>query len=94
MKTRPEDFAIINQHLFPSLLGTRRFKDVGGNTVHMAYNEAAVFQSLLSALKPKHAVEVGTETGATLAIIARHAERTISIDIDPGVKTRVFISSL
>lgn len=87
MNTRPEDLKIINDHVFPSLLGARRFKDVAGTSVHMAYNEAAVFQALLSNLRPKLAVEVGTETGATLAIIARHSEHAISIDIDPKVKS-------
>jgi hypothetical protein len=55
--------------------------------VHMGYNEAAVFQAVLSGLRPKCAIEVGTETGATLAIIARHSTQAISIDIDPSVKT-------
>ena len=86
MKTRPEDLAIINGHIFPSLLGAKRFKELSGASVHMAYNEAAVFQALLSNLRPQCAIEIGTETGATLAIIARHSTRAISIDIDPNVK--------
>ncbi len=89
MKTRPEDLAVINAHIFPSILGAKRFKALSGTSVHMAYNEAAVFQALLSNLKPKYAVEIGTETGATLAIIARHAEHAVSIDIDPKVKAEL-----
>jgi cephalosporin hydroxylase len=48
-----------------------------------------VFQSLLSNLRPACSIEVGTETGTTLALIARHSTRAISIDIDPGVKSRL-----
>jgi predicted O-methyltransferase YrrM len=89
MKTRPEDLAVINSHIFPSIIGAKRFKALSGTSVHMAYNEAAVFQALLSNLKPKYAVEIGTETGATLAVIARHAEHAVSIDIDPKVKAEL-----
>lgn len=87
MKLRPEEFALINEHIFPAIIGARRFKPMGGNGVHMAYNEAAVFQALLSNLRPKCAIEIGTETGATLAVIARHSSRVFSIDIDASVKT-------
>jgi len=86
MKTRPEELALINEHIFPSLLGARRFKDMTGPGVHMAYHETAVFHALLSNLRPRCAIEIGTETGATLAIIARHSAKAISIDIDPRVK--------
>jgi cephalosporin hydroxylase len=57
------------------------------NSVHFAHSETAVFQSLLSNLRPACSIEVGTETGTTLALIARHSTRAISIDIDPGVKS-------
>src|SRR2546430_17684625 len=89
MKTRQEDLAIIHNAIFPAILGTRRFLDLPETVVHMGYNEASVFQALLSNLRPKCSVEIGTETGATLAIIARHSTRAISIDIDPNVKTRL-----
>jgi hypothetical protein len=89
MKSRPEDLATISDFVFPSLIGAKRFGQISETGVHMAYSECAVFQSLLSTLKPKCSIEVGTETGATLAMIARHSTRAISIDIDPGVKTRL-----
>jgi hypothetical protein len=55
----------------------------------MAYNESAVFQALLSNLRPRFAIEIGTQGGATLAIIARHSTAAISIDFDPQVKTEL-----
>lgn len=89
MKTRPEDLAIINDRIFPAILGRRLFLDRPLTVVEMGYAETAMFQALCSSLKPKLAIEVGTETGGTLAIIARHSTRAISIDIDPGVKQRL-----
>jgi predicted O-methyltransferase YrrM len=86
MKTRPEDLEVINRYIFPALLGANRFIEKSGPGLHMAYNENAVFQALLSNLRPKCSIEVGTETGVTLALIARHSTRAISIDIDPLVK--------
>jgi hypothetical protein len=89
MKFHPDELALINEHIFPSLTGAKRIRPMDGTGVHMAYNETSVFQALLSNLRPKCAIEVGTETGATLAIIARHASRVVSIDIDPGVKANL-----
>lgn len=89
MKSRPEDIATITNFVFPALIGTKRFGSLSETGVHMAYSECATFQALLSSLKPKCSIEVGTETGATLAMISRHSMRTISIDINPEVKTRL-----
>jgi len=89
MKSRPEDLAAITNFVFPALLGAKRFGQLSENSVHMAYSECAVFQALLSSLKPKLSIEVGTETGASLAMISRHSAHTISIDIDPNVKARL-----
>ena len=86
MKTRPEDLAIVHNFIYPAITGARRLVDFPAASNHLAYNETAVFQSVLSTLKPRCAIEVGTETGATLALIARNSARAISIDIDPGVK--------
>ncbi len=86
MKTRPEDLSVMNDFIFPSISGGRRFLDVTGTPIHVGYAEHAVFQALLSAQRPQCAIEVGTETGVTLALIARHSTRAISIDIDPQVK--------
>ncbi len=89
MKSRPEDLTTIADFIFPALIGAKRFGALAGEGAHMAYNECAVFQALLSTLKPRLSVEIGTETGTTLAMIARHSARAVSIDIDPGVKTRL-----
>jgi hypothetical protein len=58
---RPEDLSIINNCIFPAILGAKRFIDVTASSSHMGYYEAAVFQSLLSNLRPKCAIEVGTQ---------------------------------
>ena len=89
MKTKPEDLATIHKFVYPSLTGANRFLDFSTSMTHMGYSETATFQALLSTLRPRCSIEVGTETGATLALIARHSTRAISIDIDPGVKTRL-----
>jgi hypothetical protein len=89
MKFHPDELALINDRILPSVLGARRIQPMTGAGVHMAYNETAVFQALLSNLRPKCAIEVGTQSGATLAIIARHATRAFSIDIDPAVKANL-----
>ncbi|MBL9207584.1 MAG: class I SAM-dependent methyltransferase [Opitutaceae bacterium] len=89
MKTQAADMATLHEVIYPALTGNRRFLDFSPNSVHFAHSETAVFQSLLSNLRPACSIEVGTETGATLALIARHSTRTISIDIDPGVKSRL-----
>ena len=89
MKTRPEDLEVINHLIFPCIMGTERSIAIPATSVHMAYNENAVFQALLSTLRPKCTIEVGTETGVTLALMARYSTRAISIDIDPMVKARL-----
>jgi hypothetical protein len=89
MSTKPADLATIHTFIYPALTGARRLLDFPEAATHMAYGETAVFQALLSTLRPKCSIEVGTETGATLALIARHSTRAVSIDIDPDVKTRL-----
>jgi predicted O-methyltransferase YrrM len=89
MSTKPADLATIHNFIYPALTGARRFLDFPEAVTHMGYSETAVFQALLSTLRPKCSIEVGTETGVTLALIARHSTRAFSIDIDPNVKTRL-----
>jgi predicted O-methyltransferase YrrM len=89
MKTKPEELAAIHNHIHPALTGAKRFLDFPDFIAHMAHSETATFQALLSNLKPELSIEIGTETGTTLALIARHSTRAISIDIDPGVKSRL-----
>lgn len=86
MSTTAEELTVIHAHVYPALTGMRRFKDFALGTTHLGFSETAVFQSLLSTLKPALSIEVGTETGATLALLARHSAKVVSIDIDPAVK--------
>jgi hypothetical protein len=85
--SRPEDLDLINNHVLPCLHGTKPFRERHGPNVLMGYTEIAYFEAILAQIKPQCAIEVGTETGATLAIIAKHAKKVVSIDIDPRVKT-------
>jgi hypothetical protein len=85
--SRPEDLDIINNHVLPCLHGAKPFRERRGPNVLMGYTEIAYFEAVLAQIQPQCAIEVGTETGATLAIIAKHAKKVISIDIDPRVKT-------
>jgi len=87
VKTTQEDLRLINNFVLPCLVGTKPFREMSGRDVHMGYNETAVFQAILSSLRPQCSIEVGTETGATLALISKHSTRAISIDIDAQVKT-------
>jgi len=89
MKTHPADLATLHSVIYPALTGHRRLLDFSDSSVHLAHSETATFQALLSNLKPECSIEVGTETGVTLALIARHSRRAISVDIDPGVKVRL-----
>lgn len=89
MTTGPAELNIVNQHIFPLILGERLLVDRPASAIVMGYGEAAMFEAYLSHLRPQCSIEVGTETGVTLATIARHSKRTISIDIDPAVKARL-----
>ena len=64
MPMQSEDLEIINNLIFPCLLGTKPFKEVPPHHVNMGYNETAVFQALLSNIRPNCAIEIGTESGA------------------------------
>ena len=89
MTSTPQDLQLINDSILPCILGNKPFHPRTGPGVHMAYQEAAMFQAVCSSLQPHCAIEVGTETGGTLAIIARHSARVFSIDLDPAVKTKL-----
>jgi hypothetical protein len=86
MKTRAEDLAIINNLIVPCILGTKAFNDLSPHQINMGYNETAVFQALLSNVRPRCAIELGTESGTKLAIMAKYSSRVISIDINPKVQ--------
>jgi hypothetical protein len=89
MKTKPEERAIIHNFIYPSLTGARRLVDFPEDTTHLGFGEIAIFQALLSSLRPKCAIEVGTDTGCTLALISRYSSHAISVDIDPNIKIRL-----
>ncbi len=89
MPLRPDEADLIDAHILPALTGTRRFLPTAPGATHLAFAEIATFQALLSQLRPRCAVEIGTQTGVTLAEIARHSTRVISLDIDPEVKARL-----
>lgn len=72
-KTRPEDLAIINDLIFPTILGRRLLHNRSETQVAMGYGEVAMFEAILSHLKPKLALAIGTQTGVTLATIAHHS---------------------
>jgi SAM-dependent methyltransferase len=88
-QTTKEEIEIINAHVFPSLQGCEPFLARKTPGLLMGYTEVAFFNSLLSSQRPTCAIEIGTETGATLAAIARYSKQVVSIDIDPGVQARL-----
>jgi len=51
--------------------------------------ERFVFVGLLKRLQPKLSLEIGTYRGGSLQVLARYSESVISVDIDPGVATRL-----
>jgi hypothetical protein len=55
----------------------------------MADCEKLALLGLLRRLQPKLALEIGTYQGGSLQAIARYSEKVISVDIDPGVATRL-----
>ncbi|MGA2052866.1 MAG: class I SAM-dependent methyltransferase, partial [Opitutales bacterium] len=51
--------------------------------------EKFAFAGLLQRLKPKLSLEIGTYQGGSLQVLSRFSESVISVDIDPGVATRL-----
>ncbi len=47
------------------------------------------FASILEAARPKVAIEIGTNKGGSLQVIAKHAEKVYSIDLDASLKDRL-----
>lgn len=47
------------------------------------------FASILEAARPRVALEIGTYQGGSLQVIARHAEKVYSVDIDPTIEGRL-----
>ena len=55
----------------------------------MSVAERFALIGLLSQLKPETAIEIGTHQGGSLQVLDAYCERVHSIDIDPGVRTRL-----
>ncbi|HET6575599.1 MAG TPA: class I SAM-dependent methyltransferase [Fimbriiglobus sp.] len=55
----------------------------------MQPGEQAALIALLHGLRPKVAVEIGSRYGGSMQVLARYAERVISVDIDPTCRDRL-----
>lgn len=56
----------------------------------MAPGERAAIEGLLSQIRPRLAIEIGTAQGGSLARIAAHSEEVHSFDLDPDVDESLF----
>src|ERR1039458_8962208 len=65
--------------------------DEAGFDLHwqMTSCEQFALQGLLRRLSPVLSVEIGTYRGGSLQVLSRFSETVISLDIDPGVATRL-----
>jgi len=50
--------------------------------------ERCTLETLLSRLRPECAIEIGTYRAGSLRVLAKHAKRVYSIDIDPSCRER------
>jgi hypothetical protein len=55
----------------------------------MQPGEQTALIALLHGLRPKVAIEIGSRYGGSMQVIARYAERVISVDIDPTCRDRL-----
>ena len=51
--------------------------------------EKAVMTSILRAIRPRCAIEIGTFLGASLRVIHQFSEKVYSLDVDPGCERRL-----
>jgi len=77
---------LIDSIVVPMILGDRCLVGARPDRLHVGYEQMAFFCSVLRNLRPRAAIEVGTFEGQTFALIAKYAERAISIDPDDGVR--------
>lgn len=70
----------------PSQLGT--WSTAAGDDWLMTDAERSALETLLSTLRPECAIEVGTYRAGSLRVLAKHAKRVYSIDIDPSCAQR------
>lgn len=55
----------------------------------MQPGEQTALVALLSGLRPKVAIEIGSRYGGSMQVLAKYAERVISVDIDPTCQERL-----
>jgi hypothetical protein len=80
---------VIDTWVLPSILGQKSYVAPRAERLHLGLEQLAFYQSILVELKPQVSLEIGTFEGDTFAIMAKHSERTISIDPDPAVRERL-----
>jgi hypothetical protein len=80
---------VINDVLLPMVLRKPSHIPVQDDQLAVGYEELAMHQCLLSSLKPKLSLEVGTFQGQTFSLIAEYSEHAISVDPDPSVKQKL-----
>ena len=85
----PRDLQIQNEIVLPMLLGCPPFVASRSKRLYVGFEQYAVFNSILTGLRPKVALEIGTFEGQTLGLISRHSERVVSIDPDPAVEQKL-----
>jgi cephalosporin hydroxylase len=55
----------------------------------MSSSERLALQALLEKTRPELSLEIGTYQGGSLQVLAHYSRKVISLDIDPGVETRL-----
>jgi cephalosporin hydroxylase len=56
---------------------------------HMGWTDRLGLLHVLRQLRPDAVLEIGTYEGGSLEVMAQYSRRTYSIDIDPGVATKL-----
>jgi len=85
----PREVELINSAIMPLIIGWTPFVPLHSQNLHVGYEQFAVFQSMLSILKPAVSLEIGTFQGQMFSLIAQHSKLAISVDPDPSVKQKI-----
>lgn len=80
---------LINGVIMPLIIGRRPFVPLHAQDLHIGFEQFAVFQTMLSILKPTVALEVGTFQGQMFSLIAQHSKLAISVDPNPDVRQKL-----
>lgn len=78
--------SIISDEIFPCITGHAAFVPPLPHQINIGYQEVAVFEAILSHIRPKCAIEIGTASGAKLSLISRYSDKAFSIDCEANVK--------